>query len=418
MKLKLSLAMGTAFSVLAMSAALANSNTLYIEQIGDTNAASINQSGGAGNNDIGTLTDPVTQQGNLNSFNFSNTASGSGVNNDIIDAEQIGNSNYFSYLTWNVANNNVINKSEQLGNFNQSRITNNGSDSGLIGALLQQGNSNHLLIEQSGSSSNGNQVLSVSMVGDNNGLAPDGNGATRRAGTYIYQSGNSNQIASASLEGSNNIGPAGNSNTYRNVQRIEQRGNSNGLLASVASTIGSGVGADYNRLWVFQTGDSNNFSVQQGVTVASTGNHAVVTQTGNGNMTTGTQLGSYNVITATSIGNNNVVAVSQTLDSNTVVANITGDSNGGGSFSGIAATAAGALTSGQIVQNGYTNQAFLDVLSSNGNQFAFSQLGNNNLVDGTVSGSGNNQAVVVQTGNGNASVFAQTGGANTLAVLQ
>lgn len=417
MKTRFAFVTATALSVLMAGVAFGNSNnTLYIEQDGEGNSASITQSFGGGNNDIGTLADPVTQQGDLNSFTFSNSSYGSGTNNDIAKAEQIGDGNFFSNSAWNGANNNKIVRSEQLGDGNRASVSFNGSDEGGVDTLLQQGDNNHLVISQQGAA--GNKVLSVSMIGSNNGLSPDANGAPRRAGVYILQSQSGNRVQSASLEGSNNIGPSGDSNTHRSTIRIEQVGVDNGQLASVASTLGSAVGGEYNRLWIFQNGNNNNFSVQQGLSTASTGNHAIITQTGNGNMSSGTQAGDRNTITATSLGNSNSVAVTQTGDDNYANVNIDGNYNGGGNFTGLALAAAGTLGSGQIVQTGLSNDVFYDVEDSDSNQFAFSQVGNGNLVDGTVSGAGGNQAVVNQTGDTNKAVFAQIGGANALVVLQ
>lgn len=420
MKLKLVLATASAMGVL-MSAAWANdSNTLYLEQIGDGNLANVHQSSGGGNNDIGTAGDPITQAGNHNSFSFSNSGSGSGTNNDVIDVEQLGNNNIFSSAAWNGANNNVIDDVEQIGNANRVSVSMNGSDAGLVDDVLQQGNGNHLVIEQSGSNSSGNKVLSVSMIGDNNGLPPDANGDWRRAGTYLFQSGNSNVVAKSSITGSNNIGPAGDSNTYRNTHRIEQRGTGNTASAVTLGSLGLDPSTDYNRIWIFQTGDGNTSDVSQGLSAASFGNKAQVTQTGNDNTGNGLQSGDANTIAISEIGSHNSVTVNQTGDGNSATANITGNSNGGGMMSGGAASVAASngLTSGLIVQDGFSNTALYTVSGSDSNQFAFLQDGNLNSITGSVSGSGGNQAAVAQTGSSNTVSFTQIGSSNNLAVSQ
>jgi hypothetical protein len=407
MRLKIVLMTATALS-LTMAAARANdSNTLYIEQDGAGNTASVTQSVGLGNNNIGTALDPVTQDGDGNSFTFTNASNYYGGNNDVIDVEQVGNQNIFNNWVWNNGSDNVIDDVEQTGNLNRVSITMNGSDSGLVDDVLQQGNANHMLIEQYGNSA-GNQVQSAKQIGNNNGLPPDGNGDYRRVGTLIRQTGaGSNVVVSSYIEGSDNIGPAGDSNTYRNTHRIEQNGYSN---EASASTLGSRIGSDYNRIWIFQTGDENTSTVSQGISTASTGNRAEVVQNGD-----------YNIANATQFGSGNVLDATQTGDGNEIQVNITGDLNGGGLFGGAAATLASGsgILSGEITQTGLDNVASYDVVNSNGNQFAFLQAGNDNTIDGDVSGGGSNSAVVVQSGNNNGATFSQSGGGgNILAVSQ
>ena len=427
MKLKLALSTATALGLLMGGVAYANNeNTLYLEQDGKDNVASVHQSSGGGKNDIGTLADPVTQDGDRNEFRYSNSGSGSGTNNDIIKAEQFGDDNYMSVSNWNNSINNVYNRIIQDGDKNQARITANGSDNGLVDDVLQDGTSNHLVIEQSGSSSTGNKVHFVRQIGDNNGLVPDGNGSTKRAGTYIYQAGNYNEVAESSITGSNNIGPAGTSATYRNVHQIKQSGNYNGTTASTAKTLGSGVGAFYNRIWVDQSGNYNNFHFEQGVDASSTGNHINAIQFGNYNMAEGRQDGSYNTITSNQSGNNNVLDVLQVSDGNTVTATVSGNNNGGGTLAGVAGTLAGttgsaiypSLTSGQVIQHGLNNTATLTVTNSNGNQFAFLQQGNANTIDGKVSGAGSNSATAVQIGSTNMTSFNQSGSGNQISASQ
>lgn len=420
MKIRIFLATATAAGALLAAGVMANdSNTLYFEQIGDDNLMSVHQSSGGGSNDIGTSSDPVTQQGNLNAFRFSNSGSGSGKNNDIVKADQFGDRNYVEMSTWNGANNNLLQLFLQEGDDNQARIRINGPDNGLIGSILQEGDDNHLWIEQGGSSSTGNQILAVSMIGNANGLAPDGNGPFRRAGTHLHQSGTGNLIQQAYLEGSNNIGPKGSSNTYRNVQRIRQAGVNNGNLQSVAITRGSQNGDLYNRLWVFQTGNENNFSIEQGVNASSFGNHAELTQTGNNNLGTANQIGNENTFEVTQAGDANTVNSSQTGDGNSIVATISGSNNGSGTLGGDAGSLASpkALASGDIIQAGNGNLASLTI-TGDSNEFALWQSGNLNQVTGAVSGGNGNNATVLQAGNSNVTAFSQTGGGNIAAISQ
>ncbi len=407
MRLKIALASATAMGLLIGAAYANNNNTLYLEQEGDGNTASVHQSSGGGNNDIGTVGDPVTQDGNNNLFQFSNSPSGSGANNDIIKAEQEGDGNSLKITTWNVANNNVVNNFQQLGNNNTAAIGMNGSDDGVVGTVLIDGDDNHMYIDQAPGSSGqtDNRVVSATILGNNNGLPTNTNGFNKRAGTYIKQRGAGNWVENSNIEGDDNTGPAGNSNTFRNVHRIEQTGLNNGQLSSTASTLGS----DGNRIWVFQNGTSNNFSVLQGLDASSTGNSATLYQDGSDNMATATQF-----------GDNNFLEVDQDQDGNTATANVTGNDNGGGTLAGAAGTLASnnGLVSGLIKQDGLDNQATLTVTNSNGNQFAFLQQGNTNVIVGTVDGAGSNSATMVQIGNMNTSNFAQSGGGNMVSVSQ
>ncbi|WP_417423699.1 hypothetical protein [Hoeflea sp.] len=413
----ITLAAATAIGlVMSASAYAGNENTLYLDQDGNDNTALVHQSSGGGNNNIGTLADPVTQDGDHNSFRFSNSGSGSGTNNDIIKAEQTGDDNYFSMSTWNGANNNVVQDAQQVGDLNQMRIGMNGSDTGLVGTILQQGDNNHLVIDQapiSGALSAGNQVRSVTMLGSDNGLAPDANGAAKRAGTYIKQTGAGNIVQNAYVEGSNNTGAAGSSNTYRNVQRIEQWGSNNGLGSSIASTMGS----DGNRIWVFEAGNSNNFSIMQGIDSFSTGNYATATQDGD-----------YNDVTVTQYGDGNEIIVDQDGNGNTTTANFVGNGNGVGVLSGNAGMlelAHGELTQGTIVQDSSAAISGNSVdynVTGDSNLFAFAQIGGGNTITGTVGNLGasnGNQVAIIQSGSSNASTFSQNGGgSNNIAVSQ
>lgn len=121
MKIKLTLATATAIGLMMASAQANDANTLYLEQIGGANQASVNQSVANGGNDIGTAADPVTQKGDRNDFRFSNASNNYGGNNDITKAEQFGDDNYFSNSVWNGAGNNVIRDFEQKGDANRAR---------------------------------------------------------------------------------------------------------------------------------------------------------------------------------------------------------------------------------------------------------------------------------------------------------
>jgi len=412
MKLKLVLATASAMGVL-MSAAWANdSNKSYITQNGNDNTANIEQSAGSGGNEVGLASKPILQQGDNNSFSERQFTGGgfANGNNRIIEAEQIGNSNAFSSEYSNNAGGNVIQDVLQNGNSNRISIGRNAAHNSTVGVVTQEGSSNFLTIGQS--SGSGNVVALVQQLGNNNGASTVN---VENWGTYIRQSGSNNRVAESTIDGDNN-NPTIFNTTYGPVHKIVQTGSGNGSLHALAVTRGS----NGNFIHITQLGNTNQFSIQQGANRSSQHNKATLTQDGNDNWGTGTQFGSENTISISQTGNANLVTVNQTGDGNSATANITGNSNGGGMMSGGAASVAASngLTSGLIVQDGFSNTALYTVSGSDSNQFAFLQDGNLNSITGSVSGSGGNQAAVAQTGSSNTVSFTQIGSSNNLAVSQ
>jgi hypothetical protein len=391
--------------VMAASAALAaDNNTLYLTQDGAGNVANVQQSAGPGGNNIGTATSPFRQQGDDNSFTETQATGGgfSRGDNDIVKGSQIGDNNRFSDYYSNNAGGNRINNFLQNGDNNVASVSRNASISGIVGTVSEVGDSNFLSIGQTGT---GNEVTNATITGDHNGASTVN---LSNWGTYITQSGSYNLITESSITGSNNnptiFGPGGP------VNYINQTGDYNGRTASIARTKGS----DGNGISITETGNWNNFNVQQGVSTQSTGNYATVSQTG-----------SYNNATATQFGDFNLLHVNQLGDSNTSTTRFTGDSNGSGTMSGVAnALLQGGnpnLVQGQVYQDStgsvYGNNVSYTV-NGNSNLFAFAQVGGGNSITGTV-GSDGNQAAVLQVGNFNTASFTQTGGVgNNIAVHQ
>lgn len=424
MKLKIVLSTASALALLTGAAWAGSSNTLYIDQDGTGNTANVQQSFGTGGNDIGSAGSPFLQQGNNNDFRETQATGGgfSNGNNDILKAKQVGNNNVFTSYYSNNAGSNVIKNVLQNGNSNVLAITRNNQRSGTIGTIVQGGNSgdplggdnNGISIEQvtyylPGSLpafAGGNSIDKVTQIGSNNrgyGYAV--------YGTTISQGGSLNRVMESSIEGSNNT-----SSTNPVAQRVYQRGIGNGQIASIARTLGSGG----NSINITEVGDQNNFDVRQGVSVASTGNHASVTQTGNDNNARATQYGSFNDVAVIQNGNGNM---STTL--------FNGDGNGNGNFTP-GSYAAGLtnpnLMQGQVFQDsgalaGSTNLVNYTVYGSN-NLFAFAQLGGDNTINGKVGtatiDSINNEVSVLQNGSNNVASFSQLGaaGGNNLAVSQ
>lgn len=399
--------------VLATGALAGDNNTVYLEQDGDSNVSSVKQNGGS-NNDIGTVGDPVTQDGEGNSFSFTNELSGGGSNNDIVKAEQVGDDNNLNVQSWNIGNNNLVQDIQQIGDLNRASLGFNGSDDGIVGTVLQQGNRNFLTIDVqglAGHGSTGNVVTLVNMIGSNNGwsMVNDNN-----KGIRIRQRGSSNVIDEASIFGSNNNA----SGTSPGIT-IWQYGSSNGQ-----GSVGESTAINWGTLSaidVFQDGSFNDFYITQGtIGVPGVNNTAAATQIGLDNDVTIVQEGSDQDATVTQTGDDNHVNAKQLGGNNTLVATITGDDNGIGVFTGarLALANGKGLVSGDLFQDGMSNNLDLTITSSNLNNFAFLQDGDGNEIDGDVSGGNGNEAVVAQVGNNNTSDFSQIGGGNLLNVSQ
>jgi hypothetical protein len=373
---------------------------------GAGNNANINQSFGAGNNDLGTTGAPVKQSGDRNYLGYTNSGYAHGADNDIVKLEQSGNDNWFQAVDNLGAVGNRINDVQQNGDTNQAVVTRRGDDNSIVDSLLMQGSRNVVYIFQGTDAANGhsNEVRSVSIKGNDNGqpntTVQYRGASTNNGAVHLVQAGVGNLIASASIEGNKN-----GSWPNPHALTIRQSGNNNGHLHSTAIMQGS----NGNSIGVTQAGNSNNFDVRQGVAVGSTQNHAKVTQTGDSNLTTATQYGSFNTLDAQQNG-----------DRNTISALVAGDGNGSGLFGDAGArnlADANSLSSGDIFQDGLDHNVSLTITSSN-NQFAFQQTGGDgNRITGTITGAGSNQAVGVQNGSLNVATLTQAGG-NNVAVFQ
>lgn len=406
----------------SMSAAYAGSgNKLFLDQDGTGNVANVHQSSGAGGNEIGTSGNHGLQQGDNNNLRYNNAGSGSGANNDIWNVRQIGNNNDMGFSDWNGAFNNVTNDAQQNGNNNLLRATHNGGDDNLLDVVRVDGDRNDITIDQSGK--NG-IIQNVHIVGSDNG----NNGShvnDQNWGVHIRQGGGSgNIIRDATITGDNNVNlaPYGYYNgnivgTSGAAIRIRQSGNANDANATM-------WGSGGNVIYVNQTGDTNIGGVNQGSSLASTGNAAVLIQTGNDNDGTIAQSDSYNIAHATQLGTGNFIAANQVGDSNSLMATFIGDRNGVGVMTGVAGTLEGSnvnLSQGNILQDSSLaasgNLITYDV-TGNDNLFAFAQIGGSNTINGTVTSNGN-QVAVLQVGSGHGTSFTQAGGINNnLAVSQ
>ena len=413
MKLKLTLATASALGLLMGGAALANDgNEAYTSQNGERNTLQIQQNQGTiGNNRVGTFAAPILQQGDDNTFKeLQQSGAGYyGVGGNVIEAgKQLGDKNTFtSTYGGSTSGYNEITNMLQQGGSNAASVLRNDGKNGLVGTLRQHGDSNKMSIIQTG---DGNQIISATQDGSKNGDGA-GTGVNRwNRGTQLWQIGTGNVITEASITGSNNLGAHPTSGPYANVDGyavldIKQNGTGNGDVFSIARMTGS----NGNQIVIDQFGNHNQFSVIQGDAVSDTRNFARLFQTGDYNEALIDQSGSFN-------------SALMTFD---------GDSNGLVGLTGVAGAlvsgSGGLLFAGTAIQDssssltGNGNSLTYDVVG-NSNQFAFAQIGGNNTISGLVGDTGasnGNQAAVLQSGSNNTSSFSQNGGgSNNISVSQ
>ncbi len=352
-----------AAALFTAGAAYASDNKVFIDQVGDSNDATIVQEGN--NNSVGNTTETRnTPQGARTARHI---ATQDGSDNDL-SVNQTGNNNAFG---------------SQTG-------TGFSSDADGFGLGVDQiGNGNYADVDQL---SNDNKIARVQQI-DGNSLtmtqtgAIDGRGRTSNVVTTVYQentggSGNTATIFQNRTDLSNS---AGGANGFNRI----------GENQTNATRVGGGI---------YQVGSENDVNVVQdgpGQNVLTE-----VAQTGFGNMADIDQLGQNNFIGTVTQDN---VAIG-----NTATLFLDGDDNGRGSFSGDAAGV--GLNVGDVNQDGDDNSLSYEA-TGNGNLFAFNQVGDNNAITGIVTGS-NNQVAVSQTTSGNNTVFNQNGSGNNLGVTQ
>ena len=257
----------------------------------------------------------------------------------------------------------------------------------------------------------------VSQIGTDNtisGLVTDGDG--NQLG--VNQLGISN-FASATVAGSDNhvfvdqaLWPA----NVANEAAVLITGGQNGVGILQAGT--------NNVAGVAITGDGNLVNISQESLLL--GNLAAVTIDGDDNGVALTQAGNNDANVAIT-GSRNLLVASQSGLGNTLDLTIWGSDNNaaGSSFTGPALAksllTSPVLTPGYIVQSGAANSILYNVGTSSspsdGNRFAFSQIGDGNQIVGSTKGSGN-QVVIVQAGSFNFTSFTQNGIGNIIGVSQ
>ncbi|WP_062118990.1 beta strand repeat-containing protein [Aureimonas sp. AU40] len=420
-----------------------NANVANVTQTGsDNSVGSILQTGAASGTATGnTLT--ITQSNNGNNIDYvgqkyQTVANGAtGANNASLNFSGQNNgtsglSGVASYYGASVSVDGVNSPNGvwQIG-------ANNATD------LTVSGNKNSFAIRQFGQS---NQASNLTIEGNSNSLGISQDGVANKATVATLANGSN----------SNSVGVIQYNN--RNQADVNVRGSYNQALAYQSGDENASIhniSGDSNNVYSYQggnknkingniTGDSNfSHSNQYG-----TENIATLSITGNSNYSGFNQYGSDNVIdnsingnnnnlwsyqsgsknssTTSVIGNSNRLYTSQSGNSNIINASIAGDRNNSGySFSNTIITSKQTSEGlyfgpGNIIQNGgYTkgNEVNLTVSSSD-NLFTTYQSGNGNKIDGSIGGSGKNQAFVAQIGNSNLTNFVQNGSGNALAVVQ
>ncbi|WP_319568584.1 hypothetical protein [Cohaesibacter marisflavi] len=173
-----------------------------------------------------------------------------------------------------------------------------------------------------------------------------------------------------------------------------------------------------------QDGDGNWLSG----TVDGIENEVASSQIGDGNRLNFMQTGDKNSMAVTYKGKDNELDAKQTGDENSMTVSFDGavtplsrsdqtnDAALGG-FTDLVLASSGTLTPGQAMQTGDLNVASIQVNGGSFNKFAFSQTGDQNVIDGAITGL-SNQSAVIQSNNDNYAYYRQTGNYNQLIILQ
>lgn len=354
----------SAAALLFASAAWADNNEAYVDQVGTGNAFTANQTGNS--NKVFSSTKALPQHGNTNTY----ISTQNGDNNKVVATPFSGDG--------------------QFGNGNNVSIT----QSNAATATPRIGN-NVASLQQSGT---GN-ALTIGQTGDNNIVAEawQSNGAT---GT-ITQNGNGNG------HWSTNFGsPSG---AYRAKQLVTFGFNgpsAGGVLNQTYDGTGNSASID-------EEGDSNSFTIVQ--TGGGTNDVFTDTQTGNGNYVYSGQGGTRETSNVLQTGNNNVL-LSYQGGSGTV-----SSADTGGSDNVLGLTQHGNTNWAETVQIGAGNH--IDGLQDNsgggavGNQLYAYQNGTSNYLYAHATGD-NNVVNSNQQGLSNIGYANQSGNNNTATINQ
>ncbi|PLW77547.1 hypothetical protein [Cohaesibacter celericrescens] len=382
----------------------ATSNSLTILQTDDALGGTTNTGNGEGNHVIGEIQQIQTGTGaNIASISQYDGASGGGGGNRVQLLIQEGSANQATLTQQDSGN--TIGDFRQYGTNNQTTAIQRDGTDNVIDSFQQDGEANRALLSMTGSRNvlfsiiqrnallgvAGN-ILTVTMGGDDNG--GDGMGGL---GQFQFAATKLLQVAQAQ------------------IQQLGDENHLNFVTSAVAST---------NRFGFVQDGDGNALSG----TVDGTENEAAVLQIGDGNRLDFTQSGDKNAIAISYRGDDNVLNVEQSGDENAIEVTFDGAINpitrsnqnndpALGGFTDLVLAHAGSLMPGVALQSGNLNTAKISISAGNFNKFAFSQTGDQNIINGAVTGN-SNQALVVQTNAMNTAYYRQSGNNNQLIILQ
>lgn len=425
MKIKIALATATAMG-LAMGAAWAGStNTTKIEQTGDYNQASVDQSEGSGNkagdtsqslrqvrneiNPSAGLSNSLTivQSGDDNTVGLGTNANGfgaHGIYQEIGYAHDV-NPNRSGQNVMTItqeSDDNTVGSASQYSKThrdgNTLTILQRGAGGHTIGSVSQYRDQTTLNVADIDQAGQGNTIariqqyanragdgvmnlIDVEMTGDDNGNDPwTPGGAAEASGAIssaLIQGGQS--LTNHSRGGSIMLDIRGHDNEFG----VSQYGFTNavGILT---------ITGDDNELGVYQNGDNNDLSLS--------------TISGMGNQLGLRQVGDYNLASI----------------------DIGGSYNGGGFFTSLspAASVAGSRPSGLIEQispdgtlMSERNSIELAIVTDL-NQFSLHQNGQENSINGAINTGNANQVAVAQVGDANAANFTQAGQGNNIGINQ
>ena len=342
----------------------------------DANSATINQYDGASGGGDGNRVQSLIQDGSGNTTTITQRDSGNIVSN----LRQYGTSNQ-STIIQRDGTDNVINTFQQDGLDNEALVSMTGSRNMLFSVLQ-----NNALVGVAGN------LLTVTLGGDDNG--GDGMGGL---GQFTFDITKILQVAQA---------------------EIQQFGDENKLNYVTSAT------SSANRFGFVQDGDGNAISG----TVDGEQNEAAILQIGDGNRIDFLQDGDKNALAVSSRGDDNVLYTRQIGDENILQVTFEGAVNpitrsnqnndpALGDFTGKPLASAGSLQPGDIIQTGNLNKVVVAINTGSFNKFAFSQTGNQNVIDGITNGN-SNQALVIQTNDLNYAYYRQSGNNNQIVILQ
>lgn len=437
---------------LSMSMAYADDNKAFLDQDGDNNSASVDQSGSS-QGQAGRTGKAMFQDGDNNSIDILQTATqnrtgvaSSGTNGEItqtgsrnvLDIEQggsLGDNQTVNVIQTapdglsGVSNTATI---KQLGNYggigtvsqtsavssssvmNTMTLTQKGGNSIKIGSASQQftgapgDTGNTMTIMQNGPT---NKVNAASQVGYDNLLDITQTGGRTNLVSLASQNGSGN-LANLSFDGDYN-GNAG----FTSGGAAEAAGAAASAAVQIGTDnrIGMSIIANSNQFGFYQNGHDNQAT---GISITGDMNELGVWQDGTSNMLT----------LAAITGTENNLGIRQDGIANQASLTVNGDQNGG--YNGFGANIAGTLangmgmTAGLVDQNGDNNRTTLNI-SGNGNVFATLQDNTlagsiGNRINGTQNNTGGtgNQAAVAQVGDNNGANFSQVGSGNVTAVSQ